>query len=214
MDKQALGLIETYGYVGAVMAADVCLKAANVSLINCEMTGGGLVSIKICGDVGAVKASIESAEIAVKKMRCLVSAHVIPRPAEELKQIIYMGDQQRANINISEVQIKEVLQETIEVQISIDEAGLPEGEIIADEVTTDEIIVNEVITNESESMETDFKVIEMPKEARELMGMRVVDLRILARQLEGIPLDKNEIRFARKDELVKTIMTYKERGDA
>lgn len=191
MYKQALGLVETYGYIGAVEAADVSLKAANVSLINCEMTGGGLVSIKICGDVGAVKAAVDAAKAAVKGRGCLISAHVIPRPAEELKQIIYLMNQQKSS-------------DKIEEDIPMTVRPLDEQETV--------IKVSEVITNESEMMESDSKAIKMPKEDKELMGMRVVDLRTLARQLEGIKLDKNEIRFAKKDELVKMIMAYKERG--
>jgi len=81
MSSGALGLIETLGYVGAVEAADVCLKAANVKLIGIQRVSGGLVTVGITGDVGAVKASIDASKPAVEKVGRLVSAHVIPRPA-------------------------------------------------------------------------------------------------------------------------------------
>ncbi|EJO5347074.1 BMC domain-containing protein [Clostridium botulinum] len=87
---QALGLIETKGLLAAVEAADVMVKSADVSIIEKTYVGGGLVTISVTGDVGAVKASVESAVAAVKKLddKLLVSNHVIPRPHEELESII------------------------------------------------------------------------------------------------------------------------------
>jgi len=88
MSNTALGLIETYGYTASVEAADVCLKAANVSLSACKKVRGGLVTIEIIGDVGAVKAAIDAAEAAVPRVGKLISTHVIPRPAAELDSIL------------------------------------------------------------------------------------------------------------------------------
>jgi microcompartment protein CcmL/EutN len=87
---QALGLIETKGLLAAVEAADVMVKSADVSIIEKAYVGGGLVTVSVKGDVGAVKASIEAAVAAVKKLgeEFLVSDHVIPRPHEELESII------------------------------------------------------------------------------------------------------------------------------
>lgn len=87
---QALGLIETKGLLAAVEAADTMVKSADVSIIEKTYVGGGLVTISVTGDVGAVKASIEAGVAAVKKLdeRFLVSEHVIPRPHEELESII------------------------------------------------------------------------------------------------------------------------------
>ncbi|AWB30752.1 BMC domain-containing protein [Clostridium botulinum] len=87
---QALGLIETKGLLAAVEAADTMVKSADVSIIEKTYVGGGLVTISVTGDVGAVKASIEAGVAAVKKLdeNFLVSEHVIPRPHEELESII------------------------------------------------------------------------------------------------------------------------------
>ncbi|QDY32885.1 BMC domain-containing protein [Clostridium sporogenes] len=87
---QALGLIETKGLLAAVEAADTMVKSADVSIIEKTYVGGGLVTISVTGDVGAVKASIEAGVAAVKKLDegFLVSEHVIPRPHEELEGII------------------------------------------------------------------------------------------------------------------------------
>ncbi|WP_035293914.1 BMC domain-containing protein [Clostridium sp. KNHs214] len=87
---QALGLIETKGLLAAVEAADTMVKSADVSIIEKTYVGGGLVTISVTGDVGAVKAAIEAGVAAVKKLdqEFLVSEHVIPRPHEELENII------------------------------------------------------------------------------------------------------------------------------
>lgn len=85
----ALGLIETKGLLPAVEAADVMLKTAEVRLLDKSLAGGGLVTITVSGEVAAVKASVDAAREAVLRIQgaCLVSAHVIARPDEELKQI-------------------------------------------------------------------------------------------------------------------------------
>ena len=88
MEKQALGLIETKGLVGAIEAADAMVKAANVTLIGKENIGSGLVTVMVRGDVGAVKASVEAGSAAAKRVGELVSAHVIPRPHDEVEDIL------------------------------------------------------------------------------------------------------------------------------
>jgi microcompartment protein CcmL/EutN len=92
-----LGLIETFGYIGAVEAADVCLKAANVKLIGIQLVSGGLVTIEITGDVGAVKASIDASRSAVEKVGQLISAHVIPRPAAGTSYLYTRGQKKDVN---------------------------------------------------------------------------------------------------------------------
>jgi len=76
----ALGMIETKGYVAAVEAVDAMAKSANVALIGLEKAGGGYVSVFIQGEVGAVKAALDSGTAAAKKVGEVVSVHVIPRP--------------------------------------------------------------------------------------------------------------------------------------
>jgi len=88
MNGQALGFVETLGYIGAVEAADVCLKAANVRLIGIQLVKGGLVMIAVQGDVGAVKAAIDASRTAVEKMGQIISVHVIPRPAADIHKLL------------------------------------------------------------------------------------------------------------------------------
>jgi ethanolamine utilization protein EutM len=87
-EKEALGMIETRGLIGAVEAADAMVKSARVTLIGKERIGGGFVTVMVRGDVGAVKAAVEAGSIAAKKVGELVSVHVIPRPDEQVEGIL------------------------------------------------------------------------------------------------------------------------------
>ncbi len=84
MADNAIGLIETKGYVAALAAADAMVKAANVTIVGREQVGDGLVSVTIVGDVGAVKAATEAGAETATSVGELISVHVIPRPHSEL----------------------------------------------------------------------------------------------------------------------------------
>ncbi len=88
MEKQALGMVETKGLVGAIEAADAMVKAANVTLVGKEKIGSGLVTVMVRGDVGAVKASVDAGAAAAKRVGELVSVHVIPRPHDDVEGIL------------------------------------------------------------------------------------------------------------------------------
>jgi microcompartment protein CcmL/EutN len=92
MAEHALGMVETKGLVAAIEAADAMVKAANVKLIGKERAGGGLISIYVRGDVGAVKAATDAGGAAASKVGELVSVHVIPRPAADIESIIPKQD--------------------------------------------------------------------------------------------------------------------------
>jgi ethanolamine utilization protein EutM len=81
---EALGMIETKGFVAALAAADAMVKAANVTIIGREEVGDGLVAVVVRGDVGAVKAATEAGAETASTVGELVSVHVIPRPHSEL----------------------------------------------------------------------------------------------------------------------------------
>lgn len=84
MASQAIGMIETRGYVPALAAADAMVKAANVEIVARTEVGGGLVSVVVKGDVGAVKAATEAGSDAANQIGEVVSVHVIPRPHSDL----------------------------------------------------------------------------------------------------------------------------------
>ena len=89
--KEALGMVETRGMVGAIEAADAMVKAAQVTLIGKEKVGGGIVTVMVRGDVGAVKSATDAGAAAAKRVGELISVHVIPRPDAKVEMIIPQG---------------------------------------------------------------------------------------------------------------------------
>ena len=88
MAQEALGMIETRGLTAAIEAADAMTKSAEVTLVGTEKIGSGLVTVMVRGDVGAVKAAVESGTAAASKLGELVAAHVIPRPHSDVEKIL------------------------------------------------------------------------------------------------------------------------------
>jgi Carbon dioxide concentrating mechanism/carboxysome shell protein len=86
--QAALGMIETRGLVGSVEAADAMVKAANVTLVGKVHVGGGLVTVMVRGDVGAVKAATDAGAAAAQRVGELISVHVIPRPHSDVELIL------------------------------------------------------------------------------------------------------------------------------
>lgn len=84
----SLGMIETRGLVGAIEAADAMTKAASVELCGYERIGSGLVTVMVCGDVGAVKAAVEAGATAAGNVGEVVSTHVIPRPHASVSEML------------------------------------------------------------------------------------------------------------------------------
>ena len=86
--SEALGMIETRGFVALVEASDAMVKAANVVLIGKEYIGAGYVTVLVRGDVGAVKAATDAGAAAARRVGELVSVHVIPRPHSEVERVL------------------------------------------------------------------------------------------------------------------------------
>ncbi len=89
--SEALGMIETLGFVGMVEASDAMVKAAKVELIGFEKVGGGYTTAIVRGDVAAVKAATEAGQRAAEKVGQLVSVHVIPRPHDNIDAALPLG---------------------------------------------------------------------------------------------------------------------------
>ena len=88
MAQEALGMVETRGLTAAIEAADTMCKSANVTLVGTEKIGSGLVTVMVRGDVGAVKAAVESGAAAASRLGELVAEHVIPRPHTDVEKIL------------------------------------------------------------------------------------------------------------------------------
>ena len=93
--SEALGMIETRGYVGSVEASDAMVKAANVTLVKTIPIGGGLITVLAKGDIGSVKAAVDAGAKAASKVGELVSSHILARPHEDLLKL-FLGDGARA----------------------------------------------------------------------------------------------------------------------
>lgn len=118
----SLGMIELVGLVGAIEAADVAAKAANVKVLDYELTKGkGLVTVKIVGEVSAVKAAVDAAVNSAKKLTEVISFVVISRPSEEIKKIIM---NEKKEIVKEEHDIKEEIknEELMEKKVTKEEA--------------------------------------------------------------------------------------------
>src|SRR2546428_460454 len=88
---EALGMIETKGYVGSVEASDAMVKAANVGLVKTIQIGGGLITVLARGDVGSVKAAVDAGSKAASRVGELVSSHILARPHEDLLKM-FVGE--------------------------------------------------------------------------------------------------------------------------
>ena len=104
--QQALGLIETRGLVGAIEAADAMVKAARVKFLGRQKVKGGLVTVMVSGDVGAVKAAVDAGAAACKRVGILVSSHVIPRPHDDIDAMIPAGFEDEMETQMKQPQPK------------------------------------------------------------------------------------------------------------
>ncbi|MSU62518.1 MAG: BMC domain-containing protein [Pedosphaera sp.] len=87
--SEALGMIETRGYIGSVEASDAMVKAANVTLVRTIQIGGGLITVLVRGDVGSVKAAVDAGSKAASKVGELVSSHILARPHDDLLNVFF-----------------------------------------------------------------------------------------------------------------------------
>ena len=181
---QAFGMIEVYGYLTAVEALDSALKAANVSRLGVEKVRGGLVTVLVEGDVGAVKAAMDASAAAAERVGTVISVHVIPRPADDVTRMLKGGKEPEEPTPPEPEKPSEP-----EISSEPDTLSEPESEAVKAE--------------EGEKAPQDVTVEEM-------QTMGVDALRRLARALEIKNMTRAEIRFAKKQELIQKITEFKE----
>lgn len=260
MKQSTLGLIETYGFIGAVEALDVAAKAANVELVSCEFVKGGIVTIIITGEVASVKEAVEAAAVAVKKLGVLRNIHVIARAYDEVRDILQdvksfnsvkedevneteigstrrdldetemsLTEKEEDSVNETEVNLTEIKEDKIsetevdsteidlfemnETKIDINEGFKDKTELLnSNDETTKEKSEEEKNSEEV----TDEKIKENYKTyttREELEGMKVTELRTIARGLQNIPLTKKQIKFSKKEQLIEEILKNNRRQD-
>ena len=200
----ALGMIETKGLVGSVEAADAMVKAANVTLIGKVQIGGGLVTVMVRGDVGAVKAATDAGAAAAQRVGELLSVHVIPRPHPEVEYILPslpLNDTEDPEPGPAaptsggpEAEVNEESQE--ETAVTTEEAPPAQAEAEAAPVATAPAMAEEETATGSDTP--------IPGDD-ELDAMTVRELRKLARSMESIGMAGREISAANKGILLQQI---------
>ena len=209
---KALGMIETRGLVAAIEAADAMVKAANVTLTCKEQIGGGLVTVMVRGDVGAVKAATDAGAAAAERVGELISVHVIPRPHQELEPMLAGPDEKPGEPDTS---LKTEPEEETKPQETEEKPEMPretKEEPEVPQVTEESKAPQETErepeqeTQEEPGTEEDSPMEEYTEEI--LAGMSVVKLRDVARKLKVDNMSKRDIRFAKKQELLEKIADF------
>lgn len=199
---KALGMIEVYGRIGAIEGLDSALKAANVSLVNMVRVGGGFTSFFIEGDVGAVKAAIDAAETSAGRVGSVVSSHVIPRPDQSVRNLLNMNQQlspkdQKSTDNKTNKENADNLIESKNIsENKSKENSFPPNKVDDDVEKKLDDIVEEKLEDNAAANATKYDKYE---------ALTVVELRKAARDIEALNLTKQEIKFAKKKELLDAI---------
>ena len=223
----ALGLIETKGLIGAIEAADAMLKAANVKLVSKEKTSAALVTVKIIGETAAVKSAVDAGAAAAQRVGQLVSAHVIPRPDDQIENLIYFPsittgiepeEIVRKEKPVKEkIVVKEVVDEKVEAESLFDETEKEETETIPLKrrgrprlVQSESQAPSRLDSLRKEALKEIGKVEgekhltsgEIPSN-EQLSELNVHELRHLARSFNNFPIKGREISRANRDELIE-----------
>ncbi len=203
---KALGMIEVYGRLGAVEALDACLKAAETKLIGMVKVGGGLSTVLVEGDVAAVKAAVDAGSAAARKVSRVISVHVIPRPHEEVWEMLREHDPAGSSgpgpsepePGASEAEPETKTLEESEPEKTVTEPSEQEKSKTA-KVVED---LEELKTTKTSASPAEVKEPEEQDKPKTLAAMTVSALRKAARETEGFPMTKEEIKFAKKGELL------------
>lgn len=202
----ALGLIETKGLIGAIEAADAGTKAANVKLISKELATGALVLVKFEGEVAAVKSAVDAASAAAQRVGQLVSAHVIPRPDDQIDDIVYGSKIHKEEIPQQKTIKKAVKKDhTIVANTSLFDVQSQEiKDEISDEKNEEKVSEIEEPEQEEELTKAEVKISEAKPipPMKELEILNVHQLRKLARGFENFPIKGRDISKANRGTLL------------
>lgn len=193
---RALGLIEVHGKLGAILAADAAVKAANVNLLGSEVIRGGLTTIHIIGDVAAVKAAVEAGEIAVANKNCLISSHVIPRLDSQVEQMLMKSFGKEENNSLKSKELNESIAEEIEKDNKTEE----KKDALLTPMDESEEMLQENLDNAVDTK------VNSSFDKEQLEKMKVTDLRSLANNLNLSTIKKSEIKFANKAMLIEALL--------
>lgn len=223
----ALGLIETKGLIGAIEAADAMLKAANVKLVSKEKITAALVTVKIIGETAAVKSAVDAGAAAAQRVGQLVAAHVIPRPDDQIEDLIYYPSLttgiQREEIVKKEKPVKEktivreVADEKAEEEslfdgtekevaetIPLKRRGRPRKEKSESQAPSRLDSLRKEALKEIGKIEGEKQLTsgEIPSN-EQLSELNVHELRHLARSFDNFPIKGRQISRANREELIE-----------
>lgn len=182
----ALGLVETIGYVAAIEALDVCLKSASVEVVGIQKVGQGIVTIEVSGDVGAVKSAVEAAKYAVEKVGVLRATHVIPRLHADVHDALFKKEDIKS---VEEETVHEIEEKEIETEVEIKEI-----EDIQEAIEIDSVEVEVEEHNDKKDE------LEKPN----LSNLSVKELKNLAKSLGSTKTSK-ELNALKKEELISLV---------
>lgn len=195
MLEYALGLIETRGLIGAIEAADAATKAADVTLIGKERADAGLMTIKLRGDVAAIRAAVDAGAAAAQRVGELVSAHVIPRPDDGTEILIYPPPWQTKEKQPSP-QPNPAGRPARKAKGSSRSAPVPDAAPAASEEEAPPEMPM-VLSDDEETYR------------QQLRDMTVHELRRYARSIEGLPIAGRQISRANRDDLINYLIALK-----
>lgn len=209
---KALGMIEVYGYLTAVEALDSALKAANVTRLDVVKVRGGLVTVLVEGDVGAVKAAMDASAAAAERIGTVVSVHVIPRPASDVERMLKgpgggpktePEEPEEPEPKGPEPEERKAEEPKAEQPEAVLEPETPEPEAPEPEEPAQAAMPEPA---EPERKPEEGKAAAVTPE--EMKAMSVDGLRRLARELEIPSMTRAEIRYAKKQELIQKITEF------
>jgi microcompartment protein CcmL/EutN len=205
MVDYALGLVETKGLVAAIEAADTMVKTAHVVLIGKEITRGALVTIKIVGDTAAVRSAVDAGAAAAQRVGELVSKHIIPRPDDDMEQLIFAGSQ-LTHKEVGHILKGEPAQPEKKVVVATEEESVVQQEKKVE--VGEEEPKKEPVQEEPYTMPEGLTP-ELQEYFKQLDGMTVHELRRHARTIEGLSIFGRQISRANKKELIEELLNVK-----
>jgi len=204
----ALGLIETKGLIGAIEAADAMVKTANVKLIGKEKITAALITIKVVGEVAAVKSAVDAGSAAAQRVGQLVSSHIIPRPDDQIEEIIYDD-----SIKLPKAEPDVIKEEKVGNQENISVRVSPK---VKSKVTKRNVALKDEITSESRNKEildsdSSQKVEELEKKENiSHIASRLEELRREAIKEIGFREDKSGINEDENQSFTGEVPTVEE----
>ncbi|VIF59665.1 ethanolamine carboxysome strutural protein [Clostridioides difficile] len=224
----AIGLIEVIGYVAAIEASDACLKSANVNIVRIDKVGAGIVTLTICGDVGAVKSALEAGEIAASRVGTLRTSHIIPRIHDEVTDALFktkepkvceVSEDKEKNFEVTletTDNVSKNLSEKEDVILDVTENSGDIEKLYSDidkinkEIETVDDILTEANKEKIENTNIDKKVLEQVKienfdfDRDDLSKNSVKKLKAMAKKLDS-SITYKDLNVLKKEELINLV---------